>query len=280
MSVKTEICSLDTKLHKARVIKRPSAHIKSPYVADIEIDGKEYLGHTPALGCCGLVETGCDVWCIETPGKKCQYRILFANHSEMKGDTLHESIIGVAPKLAEQIVLQSLTKNMFSFLNVSHFKPEQTIQHSRFDFIGEETDGTKFIMEVKNVPLADYVDCPAKERKTLEFNDAPFEKKVSYFPDGYRKKKNAPVSERALKHINHLREIKEGEPHIRTILLFVVQREDSEYMQPSVIDPTYREAVFAAHDKGVEIRAIKCKWELNGSCIMLNVEHPVILKND
>jgi DNA-binding sugar fermentation-stimulating protein len=132
-------------------------------------------------------------------------------------------------------------------------------------------------MEVKNVPLADYVDCPAKERKSMDFSTYPFTQKVSYFPDGYRKTKTAPVSERALKHINHLREIKEREPSLRTILLFVIQRSDSEYMQPSVIDPTYREAVIKAHEAGVEIRAIKCKWNLEGDCVMLNVAHPVHL---
>jgi DNA-binding sugar fermentation-stimulating protein len=269
------IYSLGTKLIKAHVIKRPSAHIKTPYVADIDIDGETFLGHTPALGCCGLVEAGCDVWVIKTPGKKCDYRILFASYNEEKDGVTYSSIIGVAPKLAEQIIHNCLRENMLDFLDVHTFKAEQKIQHSRFDFVGNEVDGTNFILEVKNVPLADYVDCPAKERKTMDFSSYPFEKKVSYFPDGYRKTKNAPVSERALKHINHLCDIKTNEPSLRTILMFVIQRSDSEYMQPSVIDPIYRDAVTKASKAGVEIRAIKCEWTLDGECIMLNVAHPV-----
>jgi len=51
-------------LFKAKVIKRPSASIKSPYVADIllvddnnePLDDVLYLAHSPSLGCCGLAE--------------------------------------------------------------------------------------------------------------------------------------------------------------------------------------------------------------------------------
>ena len=33
------------------IVKRPSQFCKTPYVADIEMDGTSYLAHTPALGC-------------------------------------------------------------------------------------------------------------------------------------------------------------------------------------------------------------------------------------
>ncbi len=39
------------------VVKRPSKNCKSPYVADVIIDGSELMCHSPALGCCGLSDT-------------------------------------------------------------------------------------------------------------------------------------------------------------------------------------------------------------------------------
>ena len=59
-------------------------------------------------------------------------------------------------------------------------------------------------MEVKNVPLADYEDVTAKDRKKMCFDDRSINSKVAYFPDGYRKKQTDTVSPRALKHINEL----------------------------------------------------------------------------
>ena len=71
------IHQIDTPLIRVEIIKRPSASIKSPYVADILLpDGTQTLGHTPALGCCGLVEPSKFVYAIETPGNKCSHRIL------------------------------------------------------------------------------------------------------------------------------------------------------------------------------------------------------------
>ena len=42
-------------LVEATVLKRPSKHIKTPYVADVILNNKEVLGHSPALGCGGLL---------------------------------------------------------------------------------------------------------------------------------------------------------------------------------------------------------------------------------
>ena len=38
------------------IVKRPSAKCKTPYVADVILKerNESILGHTPALGCCGL----------------------------------------------------------------------------------------------------------------------------------------------------------------------------------------------------------------------------------
>ena len=47
----------DEGLLNAKIIKRPSAQCKTPYVADIIYKNNDEtintLAHTPALGCCG-----------------------------------------------------------------------------------------------------------------------------------------------------------------------------------------------------------------------------------
>ena len=89
--------------------------------------------------------------------------------------------------------------------------------------------------------------------------------KISYFPDGYRKNKNEPVSPRALKHIQELEKIKLEEDNIRCILLFVVQRIDVEVFQTSNLDQIYKDAVKKAYDNGVEIKVIQIKWNELGT---------------
>jgi DNA-binding sugar fermentation-stimulating protein len=91
---------------------------------------------------------------------------------------------------------------------------------SRFDFTGVDQDGCPYILEVKNVPLADYVDVPKKIRKQYKNieNTKQVHEKIAYFPDGYRKNSTQVVSERALKHIHELTEIKK----LQIIVLYYV----------------------------------------------------------
>ena len=40
---------------RGTIVKRPSKHCKSPYVADVVLEnGEEVIAHAPSLGCCGL----------------------------------------------------------------------------------------------------------------------------------------------------------------------------------------------------------------------------------
>ena len=59
-------------LMEGTVIKRPSAYIKTPYVADIiPINGdSSILGHTASLGCCGLVDIGATILMAPVPKSK------------------------------------------------------------------------------------------------------------------------------------------------------------------------------------------------------------------
>ena len=272
-------------LTEGTVIKRPSAYIKTPYVADIIPinEKKSVLGHTASLGCCGLADNGASILMSPVPksNKKkdklsCEYRVYLSIIREKD----NEIIVGIYPKLAEELTETALKNNLLSKLqNVRRFKRETSIYvegkvGSRFDFSGIDGNGVPFIMEVKNVPLADYEDITAKERKNKCYDDRAYNSKVAYFPDGYRKKSTDTVSPRALKHIKELTLIK-NESKTRCIMCYVIQRPDVDRFQVSIIDPIYREAVKEAIKSGVEIITMVVKWTREGESYFVRDDLPI-----
>jgi DNA-binding sugar fermentation-stimulating protein len=262
-------------LIEGQVIKRPSKYIKTPYVADIipYNDEKSILGHTASLGCCGLADVGATILMSPVPKTKkpnddklhCEYRVYLSVIKERN----EEIIIGIHPKLAEELAESALKNNLLNILqDVKRYSRETVIRvkgkvDSRFDFSGIDCNGVPFIMEVKNVPLADYEDITAKDRKGKCYDDRCADSKVAYFPDGYRKKITDTVSPRALKHIKELTLIKR-ESKLRCIMCYVIQRTDVSSFQPSVIDPQYRTAFYEAMEAGVEIITMVVQWTREG----------------
>jgi DNA-binding sugar fermentation-stimulating protein len=261
-------------LIEGEVIKRPSKYIKTPYVADIKIcsTSNMILGHTASLGCCGLADVGASILMAPVPKiykntdkLHCEYRVYLSIIREKE----KEIIVGIYPKLAEELTESALKNNLLSrLINVKSYKKETKIcvpdlVDSRFDFSGIDQNGIPFIMEVKNVPLADYEDVTSKDRKKMSFDDRDINSKVAYFPDGYRKKSTDPVSPRALKHINELALIKRMSK-TRCIMCYVIQRTDVDRFQPSIIDPEYREAFKEAVKSGVEIITMVVQWNREG----------------
>ena len=257
--------------------KRPSATCKTPYVADITVENQSYYAHTPALGCCGLSDKGSSVIVspVDSKKNKCAYAVYLSLLQEKD----HTFVIGIHPKMAETLVDQMLTHNLLRFLeNNREKKREFKFLNSRFDFTGVDQDGRPYILEVKNVPLADYVDVPKKIRKQYKNieNTKAVNEKIAYFPDGYRKNSTQVVSERALKHIHELTEIVKT-TNYRAILCFVIQRTDVSHFQPSNIDLIYKKAVQEAHESGVEIRAVQVEWTMDGKCRFVRDDLPVKL---
>ena len=257
------------KLFTGKVLKRPSKNIKSPYVADVLInDEEEALAHSPSLGCCGLADINANVLLTENKNKntKTKNKIEFSIFEENHNNQYNKQIIGINPKIAEKVGYNAIMKNCIKSLqNVKEIKTEQVFENSRFDIWGKDENDTEFILEIKTVPLADYVDMTKKDRlKNIDYiNTRNVDQKISYFPDGYRKNKNDPVSPRALKHIQELEKIK-LERNIRCILLFVVQRIDVEVFQTSNLDSIYKDAVKKAYDNGVEVEVIQINWNIEG----------------
>jgi len=276
-------------LIEGTIVKRPSKIIKSPYVADIlpsSVENpQEILGHTASLGCCGLADTGANILMAKITNKKketekphCIYRVYLSVFVDKERN--QETIIGIHPKLAEDLVEKALRMNYLSKLqNIRSFKRETAIYvkdqvDSRFDFSGIDENGIPFIMEVKNVPLADFEDVTAVERKKRNYDGRVFGSKIAYFPDGYRKKTSDPVSPRALKHIRELTLIKKVSK-TRCIMCFVMQRTDVASFQPSVIDPQYRQAFYEAIETGVEIITLVIKWTREGEAYFVRDDLPI-----
>lgn len=278
-------------LIEGKVIKRPSKFIKTPYVADILcVDSDlEILGHTASLGCCGLADVNAFVLMTLSPESKSKSKP--KNQANMKcthtvylsivKDINNEQIVGINPKLAETLTENALKNNLFSKLqNIRRFRRETVIKigdiiDSRFDFTGIDENGLPFIMEVKNVPLADYEDVSLKERKNMDFTGREFNSKVAYFPDGYRKNCTDTVSPRALKHIRELTIIKNENSNIRCIMCYVIQRTDVNRFQPSVIDPEYRNAFKLAVNAGIEIITMVVSWNRNGEAYFVRDDLPI-----
>ena len=274
-------------LIEGNVFKRPSALIKSPYVADIvSVSTNEtVLAHTASLGCCGLADKDATILMSAIPKTKkpndklcCEYRVYLSVRREKDS----EIIVGIHPRLAEDLTEYALKNNLLSrLLNVRRYKKETSIfvegkVDSRFDFSGIDCSGVPFIMEVKNVPLADYEDITATERKKKCYDERDINSKVAYFPDGYRKKSTMPVSPRALKHIRELTLIKR-ESKTRCIMCYVIQRTDVNRFQPSIIDPEYRNAFKEATEAGVEIITLVIQWTREGEAYFVRDDLPISL---
>jgi DNA-binding sugar fermentation-stimulating protein len=266
-------------LVQGQIVKRPSKIIKSPYVADVMHGGCEILAHSASLGCCGLSESGATILMeLREPKEKtrCAARIYLSVLCE-KGQ---EQIVGIYPKLAEELVESALSKNHLAKLkNMKNYRRETQIKipgfvDSRFDFTGVDYEGNHFIMEVKNVPLADYEDVNMKQRKGRCYDDYDVNSKIAYFPDGYRKTSNSTISPRALKHIQELTKIKKISK-VRCIMCYVMQRTDVAIFQPSVIDPEYRTAFYAAVAAGVEIITLVVQWTKDGNAYFVRDDLPI-----
>jgi len=280
-------------LIEGTVVKRPSKRIKTPYVADVMIHGdsesesREVITHSASLGCCGLADANavvllCNIVSTSASKKeiKCSHRIYLSIHREEE----HEVLVGIYPKLAENLVENALKQNLLSSLrNLVSYKRETVIKNaelgvdSRFDFSGIDSNNNPFIMDIKNVPLADYEDVPSKDRKKMNFEGRDFNSKVAYFPDGYRKKTTDTVSPRALKHIRELEIIKTHTPNMRCILCYVIQRNDVDRFTTSVIDPEYKMAVKQAYESGVEIMTMVVKWNRDGVAEFVRDDLPILL---
>jgi sugar fermentation stimulation protein A len=218
----------------ASVINRPSKEIKSPYLADILIDDKVELAHSPSLGCKGLIATDSIIFVSPKYNTKSKYSI----------DIVIEEndLVGVNPLYANYMVYNMINNNLIeNLINMTSIKKEVTIGDSRFDIVCKKNN-KKFIIEVKNVPLVDSDN-------------------IAIFPDGFRKSKNVPISPRAIKHIEELE--KNVCDSTECMIIFVVQRLNCTKFRPSDVDIFFKNALKKAYKNGVQVKAYQVNWNDN-----------------
>jgi DNA-binding sugar fermentation-stimulating protein len=252
------------KFEKALVVNRPSKKIKSPYLADIKLYDsennlidEEYLAHSPTLGCNGLISSNSIVYVVKNDGEKRKSKYTIFN-VKIKDP---EIIIGVHPMAANDIFEKLLRNNILDeFSGAKNIKREYKVLKSRIDFHFELGD-TKIFLEIKNVPIANYVNADTENKKvTPDFSSYNKYEKIALFPLGYRSKKEDLISPRAFKHIEDLMELQK-EPGNQSYLIYITQRGDVEYFSPCTIDKLYYDKVYEAIAAGVKVIPIKVKWD-------------------
>ena len=263
-----------SKFRKALVINRPSKKIKSPYLADIKLfdDANnlidiEHLAHSPTLGCNGMIASNIIVYVTENNGEKDEKRKSKYTIFNIQINN-PEIIIGVHPMTANTIFENILKNKIIDELkDAINIRREVKVLNSRIDFYCE-IDNKKVFLEVKNVPIADYVNSPIEDKKnkkdkninintSIENNEY---EKIGLFPLGYRKKKDDLISPRAYKHLEDLIEIQKKENH-EAYLIYIIQRSDVKYFSPSLIDKIYYDKVYEAIDNGVKVIPLLVTWK-------------------
>ena len=98
-SMKSLVFSYNNSLVYGKIIKRPSQHCKTPYVADVIYNEEsETLAHTPALGCCGLTDKYANVYMIEKEQKKtCHFSVELSILP-------NNNLVGCNPKMSENLL--------------------------------------------------------------------------------------------------------------------------------------------------------------------------------
>ena len=252
----TDVClySLEKSLLKAKVLARPSKKIKSPYLADIQIDDKEYLCHSAPLGCSGHIVEGSTVWVLEKKQTtaKSTHEIYLIEEDGV--------LIGCHPLVANKIAYELLKKQVI-VENVRNIISESTINDCRFDFIANWND-RMLVIEVKSVPIADYFDGTEKDFKNYLKEFSCPKEKIAIFPyctvSNKRKQSATALSERALKHVLSLTDLSKT---MKCCLLFIIQRTDVSQFCVTKLDLTYKNACKKALDYGVMIKAISVRWD-------------------
>lgn len=243
----SSLYSFPTPLVGVTVVKRPSATIKSPYVADVVYDdGRRALCHTPGLGCCGLVEAGRRIYVTEgRAGSKTDCVAQIAECRDTEGIFYN----GIHP-----MVSQTAAHGLLGRISAAAtWTAEVTVEMgTRLDYVGILPSGKKIYVEIKNAMVSLEDTKPRALRRAV-------------FPEGFRKKVGEPVSPRALKHAQVLQRLLGAADTEACYLLYTVPRTDcGDGMQLNIRDPIYYDAVRTAIRASVKIRAFALNYQLYG----------------
>ena len=199
--------------------------------------------------------------------------VVTVDDSESDDDDDNEQFIAINPKIAIEIMESAIEKHLMALLPpVKQFKRNIEIKlegkvDSTFSFVGFCTDNVPFIMEVNNVPFAEYEH---GDRKKKNDGKSHFNSKTSYFPG-----KNCKNTAAMIKKINDLTTIKK-ESITRCLLGFVIERTDIDRFEFSAYNAEYRAAVRNAVENGVNIVPLVVCWTKEGVAFFVTDELPVV----
>lgn len=214
------------------------------FFADTEINGDILTAHLPNTGSmksCWEAGWRCALSYSNNPSRKLTHTLELTHNGK--------SWIGVNTSLANKMAYTFIKNNLIPSLSgYSSIEREKKIGNSRLDlFLSGHTTLPSCYVEVKNV--------------TLKLDE------IAQFPDA--------ITERGQKHLVEL--MKNKENGMRSVMLYIVAREDVELMKPAKsIDPKYASLVEKAHQLGVEFIAVQCKIDLTG--ISFKKELPFLLE--
>lgn len=211
-----------TPLHSGIFLKRYKR-----FFADIKVGDDVVVAHT--------ANTGTMKTCLQegwqalmsyhdSPTRKLKYSFEMINNGK--------SWIGINTSLTNTLAIEGIKLGVIKELQgYSEIKPEAKIGQSRIDILLSNSESEQCYVEVKNVTLID------NENNCL-------------FPDA--------VTERGLKHLGELLELKKQ--GIRTVMLFIVQREDCEFFKiEQDIDRNYCLKLKEVIKEGVEVLVYQCR---------------------
>lgn len=110
---------------------------------------------------------------------------------------------------------------------------QRTFGNTRVDFVLTYADGSKLLLEVKNVVCADYPTTykphESRPKSGIYYNEQMPYRRTAIFPHGAAKAKIGVVSDRAIKHVHELTtlhqggKLPDGTP-VKCAVLFIVNR--------------------------------------------------------
>jgi DNA-binding sugar fermentation-stimulating protein len=234
-------------LTRVVVVNRPSKQIKSPYVADVQLeDGTMVLCHTPGLGCSGLVASQRIIYVSRSsnPDSKTKYTAQISVCEDDEGIYY----VGIHPMVSQHVASKLLHHISTEAIWASEVKINE---HTRLDFVGT-LNNKKIYAEVKNAMIS----LSTKKRS----------ERRAIFPEGYRKSLNDTVSPRAVKHAETLTELMSHSDTLACYLVFIVPRNDCcDGLELNHLDPIYCRAVMNAIKAGVQVRVFGLNFQVDGS---------------
>jgi DNA-binding sugar fermentation-stimulating protein len=205
--------------------------------------------------------------------------VFLSVYNDEEGNPETEQIIAINPKIAIELMESAIEKKLIAALqNVKQFKRNVPMKienkiDSCFTFVGMCDDEIPFIMEVHNVPFAEYNHGQAQEAQAPQAEQAEkldYDSKVAYFPE-----KNNTNTIELLKVVRDLITIK-SESNIRCMLGFVIERTDIERFEISKYNSEYRAVVKEAIDHGIDIIPLVISWTKEGIAFFVTDELPVV----